>query len=844
MSALTSRQKRIATLAILIPITLAFHLYSHIWKATPGEANFMKHVLADLCYIPIIVAAIWFGIRGAVLSSTIIAVFSLVFVFLYPGKSSPELISDYIEIIFFYLVGGISGIVLDRDRRLNKLLEETQRHAAAYNRSLLEASLDPLVTIGPDGRITDLNEATERATGLIRDALIGTDFSDYFTNSQQAREGYRQVFKEGFVRDYPLEIKNQDGHITPVLYNASLYRNEKGEITGIFAAARDISEHLKAEQAIKDLATFPEENPDPVIRVSDKNLIMYANPGSTQLLKFWQTGIGGKLPDTFFNKIVEAWSSSLNQEIEIDCDDRTYWFLIIHVTGRSYSSAYGKDITRRKRAEEALRFANAYNRSLLEASLDLLATIGPNGKITDVNKATEKATGIDREMLIGTDFSDYFTEPDRARVGYMKVFREGTVRDYPLEIKHKGGHIMSVLYNASLYRDEKGNVIGIFASARDITERRKLEKALWKTNELLESMFSTIDMHIAYLDKDFNFIRVNRAYAESGAHPAEYYFGKNHFKLYPNKENESIFRQVVETGIPYTTYAKPFEYPDQPERGTTFWDWSIHPIFEPDGTVGGLVLSLIEVTKREQAAQEIAAKNEALAKANSELQQFAYIASHDLQEPLRMIASYLQLLERRYKDKLDSDANEFIAFAVDGAIRLQNMINSLLEYSRIESRGGTIAPIASREALNHALANLRFIIEESGAIITSDELPQVNANVSQLTQLFQNLIANSIKFRGTGPPKIHIGATLNDSQWFFAVEDNGIGLEPTYSDRIFNIFQRLHGAEYPGTGIGLALCKRIVERHGGKIWVESELGKGAKFCFTLPISKDIQKKSN
>jgi PAS domain S-box-containing protein len=426
----------------------------------------------------------------------------------------------------------------------------------------------------------------------------------------------------------------------------------------------------------------------------------------------------------------------------------------------------------------------------------------------------------------------------------MKVLREGIVRDYPLEIRHKSGQIMSVLYNASLYRDENGNVTGIFASARDITERRKLEQALWKTNELLESMFSTIDMHIAYLDKDFNFIRVNRAYAESGAHPAEYFFGKNHFSLYPNKENEEIFRKVVEAGIPYVAYAKPFEYPDQLTRGTTYWDWSLHPVFEPDGSVGGLVLSLIDVTKREQAALEIAAKNDALAKANSELQQFAYIASHDLQEPLRMIASYLQLLERRYKDRLDSDANEFIAFAVDGAIRLQNMINSLLEYSRIESRGGTFSSIASREALNHALANLRFTIEESGAIVTSDELPQVNANISQLTQLFQNLIANSIKFCGTGPPEIHIGVTRNDSQWVFAVTDNGIGIDPTYSERIFNIFQRLHGAEFPGTGIGLALCKRIVERHGGKIWVESELGKGARFCFTLPIPKDLQNKSS
>ncbi len=258
------------------------------------------------------------------------------------------------------------------------------RQAGTYNRSLIEASLDPLVTIGPDGRITDVNAATESVTGYPREQLIGTDFSEYFTEPEKAREGYQRVFQEGFVRDYPLEIRRCDGEVTSVLYNASVYRDEGGEVLGVFAAARDITEL--------------------------------------------------------------------------------------------------------KRAEEAMRRAGAYNRSLIEASLDPLVTIGSDGRVTDVNSATESVTGYPREKLIGTDFSDYFTEPEKAREGYQRVFQEGFVRDYPLEIRRCDGEVTSVLYNASVYRDERGEVLGVFAAARDITERQRAEEKMRILNRELRAL--------------------------------------------------------------------------------------------------------------------------------------------------------------------------------------------------------------------------------------------------------------------------------------------------------------------------------------------------------------------
>lgn len=356
-------------------------------------------------------------------------------------------------------------------------------------------------------------------------------------------------------------------------------------------------------------------------------------------------------------------------------------------------------------AEERLSELSFYNRSLIEASLDPLVTINIDGTIMDVNKATELETGIFRENLIGTDFATYFTEPKLAKEGYTSVFEKGLVRDYALTIQHVSGHTRDVLYNAVLYKDMHGNNAGVFAAARDVTELKKIEAKLLRSNQ--------------------------------------------------------------------------------------------------------------------------------------ELQQFAYIASHDLQEPLRVIVSYLQLIEHRYKDKIDQDANDFINFAVDGSKRLQQMINDLLVYSRVDSNGNPFTQTNVITVVKQAIENLELAIDESHAVITYENLPTVMADETQLVSLFQNLLSNAIKFHKPGlTPSIHISAEKKEHEWLFSLCDNGIGIDPKYKDRLFVMFKRLVGIEYPGSGIGLAICKKMVERHGGQIWVKSELGKGSTFYFTIPIKED------
>ncbi len=522
------------------------------------------------------------------------------------------------------------------------------RFANTYNRSLLEASLDPLVTISPEGTINDVNEAAVRATGFSRKELIGTDFSDYFTEPEKAKVGYETVFRDGSVTDYELQIRHRNGTLTHVLYNASVFKDNAGNIAGVFAAARDITE--------------------------------------------------------------------------------------------------------RKKAEEEIKRASTYNRSLLEASLDPLVTISPNGTISDVNEAAVRATGFSRKELIGTDFSNYFTEPEKAKAGYETVFRDGSVTDYSLEIRHRNGKITPVLYNATVYRDAQGKVTGVFAAARDITERKRAEDALLK----------------AY-----------------------------------NELDDRVKERTIELQEANASLEK-------------------------------------EIAERKATADELRKKSKELERSNLELQQFAYIASHDLQEPLRAISGFTELLEKRYKGQIDERADKYIKFIVDGTRQMNQVIHDLLAYSRVQTKAHEFEFIDVNQSLKQALLNLQTSIRDENAVIRTDTLPSVYADGIQITQLFQNLIGNALKFQKPGnQPEISISVHKSGDMWKFSVTDNGIGIDPQYSERIFKIFQRLHAkGEYEGTGIGLAICKRIVERHGGEIMVRSKPGAGSTFSFTLPSRKE------
>jgi light-regulated signal transduction histidine kinase (bacteriophytochrome) len=326
------------------------------------------------------------------------------------------------------------------------------------------------------------------------------------------------------------------------------------------------------------------------------------------------------------------------------------------------------------------------------------------------------------------------------------------------------------------------------------------------------------DHHVAFVNRGFR-----EKFGEAGGrHCYDYCFGLSK----PCEFCEAY--QVLETGQPHSWEVTT---PD----GSVLDVYNM-PFTDIDGSPMILEMN-IDITDRKKAEETLKLKLEELARSNAELEQFAYVSSHDLQEPLRMISSYLQLLQRRYQGKLDEKADKYIYFAVDGASRMQVLINDLLEFSRVTTMANEPEPTNCEFVLNQVLFDLELFIETNRATVSNDPLPEVMADYTQLAQVFQNLIVNGIKFNSQEVPKIHISAERKASEWVFSVKDNGIGINPQYSEKIFEVFKRLYRKEeYPGTGIGLAICKKIVERHGGHIWVESELDKGSTFYFTLPFN--------
>ncbi|MBI2851649.1 MAG: PAS domain S-box protein [Chloroflexi bacterium] len=368
----------------------------------------------------------------------------------------------------------------------------SQKQASQYARSLIEASLDPLVTISPDGKITDVNEATIKVTGVSRERLIGTDFSNYFTEPDKARDGYRLVFSQGTVTDYPLTILHVDGKLTDVLYNASVYKDVAGNVLGVFAAARDVTAQKQASQYARSLI---EASLDPLLTISPDGKITDVNEATIKVTGVSRERLIGADFSNYFTEPDKARDGYRLVFSEGTVTD--YPLTILHVDGKLtdvlYNASVYKDVAGNvlgvfaaARDVTAQKQASQYARSLIESSLDPLVTISPDGKITDVNEATIKVTGVSKEKLIGTDFANYFTEPEKAREGYQLVLAKSYVTDYPLTIRNRDGKLTDVLYNASVYKDTAGNVLGVFAAARDITAQRKAEAqvAEQRTKEL------------------------------------------------------------------------------------------------------------------------------------------------------------------------------------------------------------------------------------------------------------------------------------------------------------------------------------------------------------------------
>ena len=502
------------------------------------------------------------------------------------------------------------------------------------------------------------------------------------------------------------------------------------------------------------------------------------------------------------------------------------------------------DITARKRAEAALRESEERFRAVVDSANEGILVYDRKLDIVAGNQAAERIIGVPLVDIIGAaGFTSLLpcVHPDgrpleeKDRPTRVTLRTGKPLTGYVVGIKRGDGQLTWLSVNtAFLRRPEESDWYGIVSTIGDITAQRNAEMALRESEARFRQTFELAAAGIAHV-VDGRFARVNRSLCEILGRSEEQLLGAS-VKDISHPED----RDVADAGRAriYSGEAESARFEKRYLRADGAVVWAEGVIALVRNAAGASLYEIAifhNITEPKRADAALAAAHQELKRSNAELEQFAYVASHDLQEPLRMVSSYTQLVLRRYGERLDGDAREFMNYVVEGAARMKQLIEDLLVYSRVGTRGKDFQPVDVEVPLRNALTNLRKSIEEASAAITWDPLPAAAGDDTQLAQLFQNLIGNALKFRSTSVPRIHISSKENEQGWEVAVTDNGIGIEPQYYERIFMVFQRLHNkTEYPGTGIGLAICKKVVERHGGRIWVESKPGEGSSFRFTIP----------
>ncbi|MEZ2279982.1 MAG: PAS domain S-box protein [Microcoleus sp.] len=491
----------------------------------------------------------------------------------------------------------------------------------------------------------------------------------------------------------------------------------------------------------------------------------------------------------------------------------------------------GQDITTRKQAEKEVRELNTAMQNAVEG----IGRLDIEGRYLSVNRAYAHKFGYEPEEMIGMAWKQ-IVHPDDVEM-LMLAEREMLISG-KVEVEARGVRKDGLFFYNQITMvkadDEQGIFNGYHCFMKDITERKLTERALQESEFRYRQIVELAEEGIWVIDSNARTTYVNHAMARMLGYTESEMLGRRIFDFMDEQEQQ-LTSQYVERrkqGI-----SEKHESKLKSKNGKDVWTYiSTSPVMDEFGCMLSSCALVYNVTDRKQVEQQMLQLTEDLKRSNEELEQFAYVASHDLQEPLRAVTSYTQLLAQRYQGNLDAKADKYINHIVDGASRMQQLINDLLAYSRLGTRAQEFEIADCNAAVEQSLCNLQIAIAEKQAIITKDVMPTVMADEFQLVQLFQNLLGNAIKFCREEVPIIHITAIIQDDEWLFSVRDNGIGIDPEYADRIFIIFGRLHSRrEYLGTGIGLAMCKRIVERHRGRIWVESWPEEGATFYFTIPI---------
>lgn len=763
------------------------------------------------------------------------------------------------------IIGGLESF---EDITQRKIAENDLQESEEKFRSLVE-NLNVGVyrnTVDLGGYFIQVNPAFARMFGYESTSeIMETKVVDFFLDPSERITFLEDLKKEGSIIDRELHLKKKDNTPIWVSVSAQAHFSENNSIEWVDGIIEDITHRKNAEEALmksENRYRSIVENINDGFCIHDfKGNILDCNENFTLMLGSVPEEIIGTNLDDFSSTEMMLEKNDVVGElkktgiVEFDADlkqkDGSSCYYSIKsslVSGENGGKVHSflRDVTKRREMEEILHESEIKSQKRL-AEIEAIYNSAPIGlcvldrnlRFVRINDRMAKINGFPPEEHIGKTIQEIV--PDLAEQGedvakeLFETKKKVMGREFNGITPAKPGVLRTWIEQWYPLKGSTNQIIGINVAALEITDIKMADKALKKSEEKLRLAIegANAGMWFWNLEKDI-FEWTDRYKTMFGIDPDPKMSYNDFLKSVHPEDREKVInatQRVMQYGEDFKVELRTI-WPDR----SIHWVYSLGRLFyDVQGKPKEMIGIAIDITPSKVAEQELQETLKQLKRSNAELEQFAYVASHDLQEPLRMITSFLQLLQRRYEHQLDSDANEFIQFAVDGAARMQELVNDLLTYSRIGRKTGKFEDVNTEDILKQITFDSRVLIEENNADISYENLPVVWADYTQLVQVFQNLISNSIKYNEQERPTLHISAEKKVNDWIFKVKDNGIGIDSQHGDRVFKIFQRLHGRdEYEGTGIGLAIVKRIIEQHGGMIWYDSKPGEGSIFYFSIP----------
>jgi len=708
---------------------------------------------------------------------------------------------------------------------------------------------DAVVATDAEGRVTLMNPVAEGLTGYGQEEAEGKPLDDVFRiMDETSRDVLANPIRAVLATGEPAGLANhtvllsRDGTEIPIDDSGAPIRGPKGVLEGAVLVFRDITERRKAARELVEssrrLASVLENIGDGFAILDKEWRYVFLNEQAAKIrgrprhefpgTEYWQ-GIQDAPSLTSYREFHRALEESVSVHFEEHSTGDGTWYAVDAYPSPEGLSVFIRDVTATRRAAEELRVSNERFRRLYEANLIGIMFWTVKSGVLDGNDEYFRLTGISRKEFHergGIRFQELTPPEFRERENQVvqSMLATGTSGLYEKEYAHRDGARIPVMMGLALLDQARQEGV---AFAMDITDRKLAER---RFRQLADH--APVLIWIAGTDSLLHFF--NKPWLEFTGRAMDQEIGSGwQAGVHPEDLNRIMALYLVSFEA-----RQGFRVEYRLRRHDGAWRWTLvdgRPIYAISGEFEGFIGSCVDITDRRNAEEQLERANSALQRSNEDLRQFAYAASHDLQEPLRTVSLYSQLLAKRYKGQLDADADQFIDYTTSSATRMHELVRDLLAFAQAaEGPAAAEGLVSSGDVLERTANGMQ--LDAAGATVTHGELPAVAVHVQHLGQLFQNLIGNAVKYRGIEAPVIHVSARRDAGSWVFSVKDNGIGIDPQHHARIFGIFKRLHRQEYAGTGIGLAICSRIVERYGGRIWVESEIGKGANFQFTLPAA--------